>query len=96
MIFKLLFCLVTIFRWALFWENIFELTAPYANVTSIDVTANMKNLNWNASHMFHVADEFFESIGLIPLPHSFWVKSMIVKPDRPAVCHASAWDFYNG
>jgi peptidyl-dipeptidase A len=46
--------------------------------------------------MFRVAEEFFKSLGLTPMPEAFWEKSMIVKPDgREVVCHASAWDFYN-
>lgn len=47
--------------------------------------------------MFQTADEFFTSLGLIPMPAEFWEHSMIEKPlDREVVCHASAWDFYNG
>jgi hypothetical protein len=46
--------------------------------------------------MFEISDEFFTSLGLIPMPPEFWKKSMIEKPeDRDVVCHASAWDFYN-
>lgn len=48
--------------------------------------------------MFHVADEFFVSLGLNPLPKSFWENSLLIKPDdkREINCHPSAWDFYNG
>jgi len=47
--------------------------------------------------MYQVAEEFFTSIGLDPMPQGFWTKSMLVKPsDRDVVCHASAWDFYDG
>lgn len=46
--------------------------------------------------MFRTAEEFFKSLGLKPMPETFWNKSMIVKPEgRDVVCHASAWDFYN-
>ena len=52
--------------------------------------------HYNASKMFHVSEEFFKSLGLLPMPQPFWDKSVIVKPaDREVVCHASAWDFYN-
>lgn len=32
------------------------------------------------------------------MPPEFWNKSMLEKPTdgREVVCHASAWDFYNG
>lgn len=47
--------------------------------------------------MFRVAEEFFTSLGLSPMPAEFWAESMLEKPSdgREVVCHASAWDFYN-
>lgn len=47
--------------------------------------------------MFRVAEEFFTSLGLLPMPPEFWAESMLEKPSdgRQVVCHASAWDFYN-
>lgn len=47
--------------------------------------------------MFRVAEEFFTSLGLLPMPPEFWTRSMLEKPTdgRQVVCHASAWDFYN-
>jgi peptidyl-dipeptidase A len=43
--------------------------------------------------MVHYGEEFFTSLGLAPLPKSFWERSMFVHPrDREVVCHASAWD----
>lgn len=52
---------------------------------------------YNATHMFGVAEEFFTSLNLDKMPDEFWSESMLVKPtDREVVCHASAWDFYNG
>lgn len=31
------------------------------------------------------------------MPQSFWKNSILEKPnDREIICHASAWDFYNG
>lgn len=48
--------------------------------------------------MFQTSDEFFTSLGLIPMPTEFWRESVIQKPNdrREMVCHASAWDFCNG
>lgn len=46
--------------------------------------------------LFELADDFFDSLGMVTMPPEFWEHSMIVKPDdREVVCHASAWDFYN-
>jgi len=39
------------------------------------------------------AEAFFVSLGLDPLPQTFWERSMIVRPEGKEVqCHASAWD----
>ena len=51
--------------------------------------------------MFQTADEFFTSLGLIPMPPEFWQHSMIEKPkDREVDCLKSGlnsvWDFHNG
>ena len=45
-----------------------------------------------------MADHFFQSLGLEPLTPEFWNNSMLEKPEdgRDVVCHASAWDFYDG
>ena len=51
---------------------------------------------YDALRMFELSEEFFVSLGLIPMPELFWEDSMIVRPvDRDVVCHASAWDFLN-
>ena len=51
---------------------------------------------YDAKKMFVISEEFFTSLGLVPMPAEFWNESMIEKPaDREVVCHASAWDFYN-
>jgi len=47
--------------------------------------------------MFQISDEFFTSLGMIPVPQEFWEESMIEKPiDRNVDCQASAWEFCNG
>lgn len=47
--------------------------------------------------IFEVSDDFFKSLGMIEMPFEFWNKSMLERPaGREVVCHASAWDFYNG
>ena len=39
-----------------------------------------------------MAEDFYTSVGMQPLPESFWKRSMLLKPrDREVVCHASAW-----
>lgn len=43
-----------------------------------------------------MAEKFYTSLGLKPMPPEFWSTSMIKKPDSKKVqCTASAWDFCN-
>ena len=84
--------------WAQQWNNIAGLVKPYPSKPSINVTGEMVKQGWNARIMFEKADDFFQSLGLKPVPEEFWSGSIIEKPDdgRDLTCHASAWDFYNG
>ncbi|XP_059351358.1 angiotensin-converting enzyme-like [Daphnia carinata] len=83
--------------WAQSWENIYSLVVPFPEKASIDVTEQMKEQGYTPLKMFQVSDEFFTSLGLIPMPPEFWKESLLEKPkDREVVCHASAWDFCNG
>jgi peptidyl-dipeptidase A len=46
--------------------------------------------------MFQIAEEFFTSLGMKPMPPEFWKFSMFEKPiDREVKCTPSAWDFCN-
>ncbi|KAH1174233.1 angiotensin-converting enzyme isoform X1 [Mauremys mutica] len=83
--------------WAQQWNNIYDMMVPFPGKPNLDVTSTMVQQNWNATHMFRVAEEFFTSLGLLGMPPEFWEKSMLEKPadGREVVCHASAWDFYN-
>ena len=45
-----------------------------------------------AVKMVRMAEDFYTSLGMQPLPGSFWERSMFLQPrDREVVCHASAW-----
>ena len=83
--------------WSQSWENIYPLIEPYAGVSSLDVTAALKEQGYDELKMVQTAEGFFTSLGLPDLPDSFYQNSMIKKPqDRDVVCHASAWDIDNG
>ncbi len=58
----------------------------------------MKAKGWTEETLFEKADDFFQSIGFEPVNENFWKYSLLKKPKdgRQAVCHGSAWDFYNG
>ncbi|KAJ8384193.1 hypothetical protein AAFF_G00207410 [Aldrovandia affinis] len=83
--------------WAQTWSGIMDLAIPFPDATQVDATPAMINKRWNATKMFQASDDFFTSLGLLPMPAEFWNKSMLEKPQdgRKVVCHASAWDFYN-
>lgn len=43
-----------------------------------------------------MAEDFYTSMGLKPVPPEFWRSSMLVRPPQRSVqCTASAWDFCN-
>jgi peptidyl-dipeptidase A len=79
--------------WAQDWSNIYSLVEPYKGQGSLDVTEALKKQNYDPTKLVKLAESFFTSMGLDPLPATFWQRSMFVKPhDREVVCHASAWD----
>lgn len=79
--------------WAQDWSAIYPLVEPYPNQPSLDVDDELVKQGWDAKKMTQTAEGFFTSIGLDPLPATFWERSMFVKPEgKEAVCHASAWD----
>merc|ERR1719419_643466 len=84
--------------WAQSWSNIADILKPYPAKPSINVTGEMIRQGWTPTKMFQKADDFFQSMGMDPMPAEFWKGSILEKPGdgRELTCHASAWDFYNG
>nr|CAD7567616.1 unnamed protein product [Timema californicum] len=83
--------------WSQKWGNVLDLSVPYPNASAVDVTPRMKEQGYTPLRMFKLAEEFFISLNLSAMPASFWDNSILEKPkDRDLVCHASAWDFYDG
>ncbi len=79
--------------WAQSWEGIFPLVAPKPGPSPYDLTKLLVERGTTPEAMVRYAEGFFVSLGLDPLPSSFWERSMLVRPrDREVVCHASAWD----
>ena len=79
--------------WAQEWGNIYPLVEPYPGQSSLDVDAGLKAQKFDELKMVKTGEAFFTSLGLDPLPPTFWERSMFKKPrDREVVCHASAWD----
>jgi len=79
--------------WAQEWTNIYPLVEPYQNAANLDVEGALAAQKWEPIRVVKTAEAFFVSLGLDPLPDTFWTRSQFVKPaGREVVCHASAWD----
>jgi peptidyl-dipeptidase A len=79
--------------WAQSWANVYDLVAPPEADPGFDVTERLRAQGYHDMEMTRAAERFFTSLGLDPLPETFWERSMFVKPrDRDVVCHASAWN----
>jgi peptidyl-dipeptidase A len=79
--------------WAQEWENVYDLVEPYKGEAPLDVTRKIKEKKLDEKAMVKIGESFFVSLGLDPLPDTFWERSLLKKPaDREVVCHASAWD----
>ena len=79
--------------WAQEWSNVYPLVEPYKGQSSLDLTANLKKNKYDEIKLVKLGESFFTSLGLKPLPETFWTRSQFKKPqDREVVCHASAWD----
>lgn len=84
--------------WAQEWEEIFDIVAPFPNATSnYDVTKALIDQKYTPDRMFHLAEQFFMSIGLEEMTSDFWNYSVMVRPkdNRPLECHASAEEFFS-
>uniref|UniRef100_A0A218QXF0 Angiotensin-converting enzyme n=1 Tax=Tityus serrulatus TaxID=6887 RepID=A0A218QXF0_TITSE len=82
--------------WSQEWQNIINITIPYRNKPSLDVTPQMKAKGMKPVQIAKLAERFFVSLGLKPMTKEFWSNSLLEKPkDRKVVCHASAWDLCN-
>ena len=79
--------------WQQDWSSLYKLVEPYPGVASLDLTQGLKDKGYDELKLVKAGEAFFTSLGLEPLPASFWTRSQFKKPqDRDVVCHASAWD----
>jgi peptidyl-dipeptidase A len=79
--------------WAQDWSNVYPLVEPYPGTQTLDVNKGLKDKGYDELKLVKLGETFFTSMGLDPLPKTFWERSQFKKPqDREVVCHASAWD----
>lgn len=83
--------------WSQQWGNIYDIVAPATGgASSYDLTDLLVKAGYDPTRMVRTGEGFYTSLGLAPLPQTFWERSQIVRPrDREVVCHASAWDLDN-
>ncbi|HYC97654.1 M2 family metallopeptidase [Brevundimonas sp.] len=83
--------------WSQQWGNIYDVVAPTSGgESSYDLTQLLVSKGYDAEKMVRTGENFYVSLGLDPLPQTFWERSMITRPEgREVVCHASAWDLDN-
>ena len=78
--------------WAQDWSYLYDDLEPFKGVAKIDVTPVLAK-SYDAKKMVQMGEGFYESLGMDPLPATFWERSMFSKPPgKDVVCHASAWD----
>jgi peptidyl-dipeptidase A len=80
--------------WAQEWGNIYDIVAPAgAGDVGYDIGELLKARGYDHLKMVKAGENFYSSLGLTPLPETFWQRSQFLKPqDREVQCHASAWD----
>jgi peptidyl-dipeptidase A len=83
--------------WAQEWGYLHDIMEPYPGVADLDVDKTLETKDYSPQQMVRSAENFYVSLGMPPLPDTFWERSMFVKPaDREVVCHASAWGLDGG
>lgn len=83
--------------WAQEWGNIYDVVAPRgAGDIGYDLTDLLVKKKTTPTEIVRIGERFYTSLGLDPLPASFWQRSQITRPEgREVVCHASAWNIDN-
>lgn len=79
--------------WAQEWGHIYDVVAPKTQSSSYSLDHLLISRGYDPIKMVKTGEGFYSSIGMAPLPQTFWERSQITRPrDREVVCHASAWD----
>ena len=82
--------------WAQDWSNLYDIVGPSRGGATVSLTDVLRARKVSPTDMTRYGERFFTSLGLPPLPATFWERSLFVKPrDREVVCHASAWNINN-
>jgi peptidyl-dipeptidase A len=78
--------------WGQEWGYLYKELEPHKGVAAIDIAPVLEK-NFDSIKMVKMAEAFYTSLGMQPLPDTFWQRSMFDKPKgKDVVCHPSAWD----
>lgn len=75
--------------WAQSWVHLYDRIKPFKDGSSVDVTAKMGEMGYDAKKMFELSDEFYMSMGL-PSSNMSYDESkgaVIEKPPQTITCH---------
>ena len=79
--------------WAQQWGNIYPIVKPADDTAGYSLDQLLVDKGYDPLKMVKTGENFYSSLGLEPLPETFWTRSQITRPEgREVVCHASAWD----
>jgi peptidyl-dipeptidase A len=79
--------------WAQEWSTVYPLVSAGSVDPGYSLTDILERRKTDPIQMVRIGERFYTSLGLAPLPQTFWERSLFVRPrDREVVCHASAWD----
>ncbi len=79
--------------WAQQWGNIYDVVQPKGATSSYSLDKLLVAKGYDPIKMVKTGENFYSSVGMSPLPDTFWRRSMVTRPrDREVVCHASAWN----
>jgi len=67
--------------WAQDWSYLYPQLEPFKGHASLDVDQALADQDWDHIQMVKTSEAFFTSIGLDPMPETFWERSMFVKPE---------------
>ncbi|ODM96978.1 Angiotensin-converting enzyme [Orchesella cincta] len=77
--------------------EVVDINVPFPDRPNLDITDALIAQNYTVRSLFEKADEFYKSMGLLPLPNSFYNLSMLERPDdRPVICHPISTDLHDG
>jgi peptidyl-dipeptidase A len=78
--------------WGQNWSEIWDILAPADWAAGFDLEQALRGQGYVPRKMVQAAEGFYTSLGLQPLPATFWERSQFTRPEgREVDCNSSAW-----